>query len=98
MEIYGALKVASEQAVRTALADRALICRPGLIVGPHDPSGRFTYWPARIADGGEVLAPGSPDDLVQLIDVRDLAAWLLALIEDARRRRVRRAERADDPR
>lgn len=81
MEIYGSLKVASEEAVRVALGDRALIIRPGLIVGPDDQSGRFTYWPERIAAGGEVLAPGSPDDAVQMIDVRDLAAWVLALVE-----------------
>ena len=81
MAIYGSLKVASENAARSTIGDRTLIIRPGLIVGPHDPSGRFTYWPERIANGGEVLAPGSPDDLVQVIDVRDLAAWLLALIE-----------------
>ena len=81
MEIYGSLKVASEEAARSTIGDRTLIIRPGLIVGPYDRSGRFTYWPARIADGGEVLAPGSPTDAVQLIDVRDLAAWLLRLLE-----------------
>jgi nucleoside-diphosphate-sugar epimerase len=57
--------------------DRALIVRPGLIVGPHDDSGRFTYWPHRVARGGDVPAPGSPDDLKQFIDVRDLAEWML---------------------
>ena len=51
--------------------------RPGLIVGPGDPSGRFSYWPERIAEGGDILAPGSPEDDTQLIDVRDLAAWLV---------------------
>jgi len=76
--IYGELKVGSEQIVAAALGDRAFICRPGLIVGPDDPSGRFSYWPARIARGGEIAAPGSPDDAVQLIDVRDCAAWILA--------------------
>jgi 2'-hydroxyisoflavone reductase len=81
MELYGSLKVASEDAVRGPLGDHALIIRPGLVVGPHDRSGRFTYWPERLADGGEVLAPGAPDDLLQMIDVRDLAAWLLQLIE-----------------
>jgi 2'-hydroxyisoflavone reductase len=53
-----------------------------LIVGPEDPSDRFTYWPVRVARGGEVLAPGSPDDPIQLIDVRDLGAFLVRLIED----------------
>ncbi len=81
MQIYGSLKVASEEAVHGRLGDRALIIRPGLVVGPHDRSGRFTYWPQRLADGGEVLAPGAPRDLVQMIDVRDVASWLLELIE-----------------
>ena len=57
------------------------VVRPGLIVGPHDPTGRFTYWPHRIARGGDVLAPGAPDDPVQLIDVRDLGEWLVRLCE-----------------
>jgi 2'-hydroxyisoflavone reductase len=72
-EIYGAAKVACEQAVGA----NAFICRAGLIVGPEDPTGRFTYWPARLARGGEVLAPGTPQDPVQLIDVRDLARWIV---------------------
>jgi 2'-hydroxyisoflavone reductase len=72
-EIYGAAKVACEQAV----GEGAFICRAGLIVGPEDPTGRFTYWPARLARGGEVLAPGAPDDAVQFIDVRDLARWIV---------------------
>jgi nucleoside-diphosphate-sugar epimerase len=72
-ETYGAAKVACERAV----GDGAFICRAGLIVGPGDPTGRFTYWPARLARGGEVLAPGTPDDSVQLIDVRDLAKWIV---------------------
>lgn len=72
-ETYGSAKVACEQAVG---AD-AFICRAGLIAGPEDPTGRFTYWPVRLARGGEVLAPGAPDDAMQLIDVRDLAAWIV---------------------
>jgi nucleoside-diphosphate-sugar epimerase len=72
-ETYGAAKVACEQAVGTD----AFICRAGLIVGPEDPTGRFTYWPARLARGGEVLVPAAPDDAVQLIDVRDVAAWIV---------------------
>ncbi|MBD8868173.1 NAD-dependent epimerase/dehydratase family protein [Nocardioides donggukensis] len=83
-ETYGAMKVACEQAVAAGAAS-SLIARPGLIVGPGDPSGRFSYWPERIADGGEVLAPGSPDDAVQVVDVRDLAAWL---VDGAERRRT----------
>jgi 2'-hydroxyisoflavone reductase len=55
--------------------------RPGLIVGPHDPTGRFTYWPHRVARGGEALAPGPPERRAQFIDVRDLAAWMVSLCE-----------------
>jgi 2'-hydroxyisoflavone reductase len=80
MEAYGPMKVACEQIVRDG-ADSWVVVRPGLIVGPGDPSGRFTYWPARVADGGEVLAPGRPEDSTQVIDVRDLAAWIVALAE-----------------
>jgi 2'-hydroxyisoflavone reductase len=80
-ESYGALKVQCEQAAEAALPGRALVIRPGLIVGPHDPSDRFTYWPARVARGGEVLAPGDPARLVQFIDARDLAEWMLRLVE-----------------
>lgn len=72
-EIYGAAKVACEQAI----GENAFICRAGLIVGPEDPTGRFTYWPTRLDRGGEVLVPGTPDDVVQLIDVRDLAQWIV---------------------
>jgi 2'-hydroxyisoflavone reductase len=59
------------------VGEGAFICRAGLIVGPEDPTGRFTYWPARLARGGEVLVSGTPDDAVQLIDVRDLAQWIV---------------------
>ena len=79
-EAYGGMKVACEQAVRS-VASSSVVARPGLIVGPGDPTGRFAYWPQRLARGGEVLAPGRPDDVVQVIDVRDLAAWLLDLAE-----------------
>lgn len=79
-EAYGGMKVACEQAV-TATAASAVVVRPGLIVGPGDPTGRFAYWPQRLARGGEVLAPGRPQDVVQVIDVRDLADWLLVLAE-----------------
>jgi 2'-hydroxyisoflavone reductase len=67
--------------VREALPGRALVIRPGLIAGPDDPTDRFAYWPARIADGGTVLAPGRPDAMTQLIDVRDLAAFVLDMAE-----------------
>lgn len=73
---YGALKALSEDAVEEVLPGRVLHVRAGLIVGPHDPTGRFSYWPHRVARGGEVLVPGPPDRLIQLVDVRDLAAWI----------------------
>jgi 2'-hydroxyisoflavone reductase len=78
---YGPLKVLCERAVAEALGDRHAIVRPGLIVGAHDPTGRFTYWPHRVALGGEVLAPAPPDRAVQFIDVRDLGPWLVDLAE-----------------
>jgi 2'-hydroxyisoflavone reductase len=73
MRDYGALKAACERAAESARPGRVLAVRPGLIVGPGDPTDRFTYWPVRVARGGEVLAPGRPTDPVQWIDVRDLA-------------------------
>ncbi|MEV4626305.1 NAD-dependent epimerase/dehydratase family protein [Micromonospora sp. NPDC049523] len=81
-EFYGPCKVSCEQAVLDTIgAARSFVCRAGLIVGPEDPSDRFPYWVARLARGGEVLAPGAPDELVQLIDVDDLAQWLLYAAE-----------------
>ncbi len=80
---YGGLKALCEETVETELPGRALNIRPGLIVGPHDPSDRFTYWATRIARGGEVLAPGAPGDPVQIIDARDLAHFVLLGIEEA---------------
>lgn len=80
-EHYGGLKVLCEQAASAAFPGRTTIVRPGYIVGPGDPTDRFTYWPVRIAQGGEVLAPGAPDDPLQWIDVRDLAEWLVTLAE-----------------
>jgi 2'-hydroxyisoflavone reductase len=77
MENYGSNKVSCEQTVHEAFGDRAFIVRAGLIVGPDDPSDRFAYWPDRIAKGGEVLAPGDPGELIQWIDVRDLADWIV---------------------
>ncbi len=80
-ETYGALKALCEQAVEQAMPGRALIVRPGLIVGPDDPTDRFTYWPVRAARGGDMLAPGRPDQQTQFIDVRDLAAWIVRMVE-----------------
>jgi 2'-hydroxyisoflavone reductase len=78
---YGALKALCEQEVRTAFGEKALVVRPGLIVGPHDPTGRFTYWPHRAARGGEILAPGPPERMSQFVDVRDLGDWVVGLCE-----------------
>ena len=76
-ETYGAAKVACEQAV----GEDAFVCRAGLIVGPEDPTGRFTYWPERLRRGGEVLVAGTAEDPVQFIDVRDLARWIVLAAE-----------------
>ena len=76
-EEYGGRKARCEARVATP----ALIVRPGLIVGPHDATDRFTYWVRRGARGGEVLGPADPGRQVQVIDVRDLAAWMLDLVE-----------------
>ncbi|UCC64192.1 MAG: SDR family oxidoreductase [Anaerolineae bacterium] len=83
-QTYGPLKALCEMVVAGALPGRALIIRPGLIVGPHDPTDRFTYWPDRVAQGGEVLAPGRSGKPVQFIDVRDLAEWTIRLAEKKR--------------
>jgi 2'-hydroxyisoflavone reductase len=82
MEHYGALKAACERVVEDVLPGRALHVRAGLIVGPHDPTDRFTYWPVRVARGGEVLAPGRPERQVQFVDVRDLAEWMVRSAEE----------------
>jgi 2'-hydroxyisoflavone reductase len=79
---YGPLKALSEKEVEKSFPGQALIIRPGLIVGPRDPTDRFTYWPVRIARGGEVLAPGTPNDPVQFIDARDLAEWTVRMAEN----------------
>jgi 2'-hydroxyisoflavone reductase len=81
LEQYGPLKAACERIVMDAFGDRALVVRPGLIVGPHDPTDRFTYWPRRVAEGGRLLAPAPPDQPVQFIDVRDLADWIVEATE-----------------
>ena len=80
-ETYGPLKALCEQAAERAMPGRVLNARPGLIVGPHDPTDRFTYWPARVARGGDVLAPGRPDRRIQFIDVRDLSEWIVRAVE-----------------
>ena len=80
---YGPLKAACERAAEAAMPGRVTNVRPGLIVGPGDGTDRFTYWPARIQAGGEVLAPGIPADPVQFIDVRDLAEWMVLAYEKA---------------
>jgi 2'-hydroxyisoflavone reductase len=80
-ENYGGAKALCEQAARAAIPAGATIVRPGYIVGPGDPTDRFTYWPVRASRGGDMLAPGSPDDPLQWIDVRDLAEWLVRLAE-----------------
>jgi 2'-hydroxyisoflavone reductase len=79
LESYGALKAACERVVEEAYGDRSARVRAGLIVGPYDPTDRFTYWPRRIAAGGDVLGPGEPGAPVQFVDARDLAAWLVRL-------------------
>jgi 2'-hydroxyisoflavone reductase len=80
-EHYGALKAECERVAQKAFGARALVVRPGLIVGPYDPTDRFTYWPSRVARGGDVLAPGRPERPIQLIDARDLAEWMVSLCE-----------------
>jgi 2'-hydroxyisoflavone reductase len=80
-ENYSALKALCEDAVTEVIGERALIVRPGLIAGPHDPTGRFTYWPHRIARGGEFLVPAPPETTVQFVDVRDLGSWMVDLCE-----------------
>ena len=80
--LYAPLKVLSEKETQKWFPGKSLIIRPGLIVGPGDESDRFTYWPVRVARGGEVLAPGDPKkDYVQFIDARDLAEWTIRMVE-----------------
>ena len=79
LEHYGALKAAAEAVIDEVYGDRGANVRAGLIVGPYDPTDRFTYWPRRIAAGGDVLGPGDPAAPVQFVDARDLAAWLVKL-------------------
>jgi len=83
-ETYGPLKVLCEKAAENAMPGRVLQIRPGYIVGPHDPTDRFTYWPYRVAHGGEVAVPGDPEAPVQFIDVRDLTEWIVRMSEAGR--------------
>jgi len=79
--VYGPLKVLAEQAAETAMPGRTTSVRSGVIAGPDDPTDRFVYWPLRMARGGEMIAPGAPDDPMQFIDARDLGAWMVTAIE-----------------
>jgi 2'-hydroxyisoflavone reductase len=83
-QYYGPLKALCEREVERAFPGAALIVRPGLIVGPHDPTDRFTYWPRRLARGGEILGPAPAEERVQFIDVRDLAEWTVRMVEERR--------------
>ena len=82
-ETYGPLKAACEQVVTDAFGDRGAVIRPGYIVGPNDPTDRFTSWVRRAARGGEMLAPGPADGAIQFVDARDLGAFMLHLAETA---------------
>jgi 2'-hydroxyisoflavone reductase len=81
---YGPLKYHCEREAEAAMPGRTLIIRPGLLAGPYDGSDRFSYWVGRLSKGGEVLAPGRPERLIQLIDARDLASWMLKMAESSR--------------
>lgn len=81
-EMYGALKVLCEEEAERAMPNRTLITRPGLIVGEHDWTDRFSYWVMRVAQGGEVLAPANPNRFIQFIDGQDLAEWTIKMVEN----------------
>lgn len=81
MALYGQLKAASEREAEKQFPGITTIVRPGLIVGPGDPTDRYTYWPVRLARGGDVVAPGDGSDPAQVIDARDLAEWIVRLAE-----------------
>ena len=81
-ESYGPLKALCEKTVQEIYGDRALIIRPGLIVGPYDPTDRFTYWPMRVKRGGDTITPDKPQTPIQIIDVRDLSEFIIKLIEE----------------
>lgn len=78
---YGGRKAECERLILEECQGDALIIRPGLIVGPGDTTDRFTYWPLRYDEGGDILAPGTGEDNVQIIDVRDLSEWMVTLLE-----------------
>lgn len=78
---YGALKAACEKVIEEYFPNHFLVIRPGLIIGPRDPTNRFSYWPLRVLDGGEILSPSSPSQNLQFIDVRDLAKWIVSMVE-----------------
>lgn len=81
-ETFGPLKSACETAAEAAVPGRTLVVRPGLLAGPYDPTHRFTYWPLRVARGGDVLLPGPAETPCELTDARDLAAWILRAAEE----------------
>lgn len=81
-QTYGPLKALCEEAVQDVFGDRANIVRPGYIVGPGDTTDRLTYWPVRVSMGGDVAAPGSPEDPIQFIDARDLGGWIVRMLEN----------------
>ena len=83
-ESYGPLKAVCERTVEECLPGRTLVVRAGLLVGPNDPLDRFTYWVRRVAQGGEVLAPGRADRQVQIVDARDLSEWIVRMVERGR--------------
>ncbi|GIW28166.1 MAG: NAD-dependent epimerase/dehydratase family protein [Meiothermus ruber] len=80
-ETYGGLKVLCELEVERAFGERSLVVRPHLVVGPHDPTDRFTYWPRRFAGGGRVLVPGKPENTLQFVDARDLGQFVILGLE-----------------
>jgi 2'-hydroxyisoflavone reductase len=80
-ETYGPMKALCEQYTRDAYGARCSIVRPGYIVGPLDPTDRFTYYPVRVARGGDMAVPGTPADPIQIVDVRDLVTFMLDLVE-----------------
>ena len=81
-QTYGPLKALCEEAVQEVFGDRANVVRPGYIVGPGDPTDRWTYWPVRVSMGGDMLVPGAPEDPVQFIDARDLGSWMVGMLEN----------------
>uniref|UniRef100_UPI0025E022AC NAD-dependent epimerase/dehydratase family protein n=1 Tax=Arenimonas sp. TaxID=1872635 RepID=UPI0025E022AC len=83
--LYGPLKALSEAEAHKQFGKDVTIVRPGYIVGPRDETDRFTYWPKRIAQGGEILVPGDGDDPIQIIDGRDLGEWMVRLAESGTR-------------